>query len=83
MESEHSHFLDSTGTVLQSLPKLCETASAANLAVHIARGFWAVTFSWAAWKRSWVGCDPTQSKMAADRSVAITGDMVWAQLLTA
>ena len=42
-----------------------------------------VILSQAAWKRIWVGCDPAQSKMAADKSVANTGDMAWAQLLTA
>ena len=30
-----------------------------------------------------MGHDPTQSKIATDRSVANTSDMVWAQLLTA
>ena len=39
--------------------------------------------SQAAWKRSWVGHDPTHSIIVADRSVAITGNMVQAQLLTA
>ena len=34
MKSEHSNFLDRTGTVLQGLPKMRETASAADLAVH-------------------------------------------------
>ena len=51
--------------------------------MHVAGGFWAVILSQAAWKRSWAGCDPTQSKMAVDRSVANTGDTAWAQLLTA
>ena len=49
----------------------------------VARGVWAVIPSWAAWKKSWVGCDPTHSIIAADRSVAITGNTVRAQLLTA
>ena len=30
-----------------------------------------------------MGCDPTHSIIAVDRSVAITGDTVQAQLLTA
>ena len=49
----------------------------------VAEGFWAVILSRAAWKKSWVGRDPTRSIILADRSVAITGDMAWAQLLTA
>ena len=49
----------------------------------VAVGFWAVILSQAAWKRIWAGRDPTQSKTAADRSVANIGDMAWAQLLTA
>ena len=51
--------------------------------MSIAGGFLAIIISWAAWKRSWVGHDPAQSKMAADRSVAATGIFVWAQLLKA
>ena len=47
------------------------------------RRFWAVILSQAVWKRSWAGCDPTQSKMAVDRIVATTGIEAWAQLLTA
>ena len=39
--------------------------------------------SWAAWKKSWSGRDPVCSIIAADRSVAITGDTAWAQLVTA
>ena len=34
MELDHSHFLDSTGNVLQGLLKLPEMASAANVAVY-------------------------------------------------
>ena len=34
MELKYSHFLESTVTVLQGLPKLPETASAADLAVY-------------------------------------------------
>ena len=49
----------------------------------VAGGFWAVILSRAAWKKSWAGRDPTHSMIPADRSVAITGDMAWAQLLTA
>ena len=49
----------------------------------VAGGFWAVILSRAAWKKSWAGCDPTCSIIAADRSVAITGDMGRAQLLIA
>ena len=49
----------------------------------VARGFWAVFLSQAVWKRVWVGHDPTQSKMAADRSDATIGIAAWAQLLTA
>ena len=44
--------------------------------VYVAGGFWAVIPSRAAWKRSWAGCDPTHSIIVADRSVAITGNMV-------
>ena len=51
--------------------------------LHVAGGFCIVIFSQAAWKRSWVGRDPTQSKMVADRSVATIGIAVQAQLLTA
>ena len=53
------------------------------LVALIAGGFWAVILSQAAWKRSWVGGDPTHSIIAADRSVAITSDTARAQLLTA
>ena len=49
----------------------------------VAGGFWAVILSRAAWKKSWAGRDPTHSIIAADRSVAITGDTARAQLLTA
>ena len=49
----------------------------------VAGGFWAVILSRAAWKKSWAGRDPTHSIIPADRSVAITGDMARAQLLTA
>ena len=49
----------------------------------IAGGFWAVILSRAAWKSGWAGRNPTHSIIAADRSVAITGNMAWAQLLTA
>ena len=49
----------------------------------VAGGFWAVILSRAAWKRSRVGRDPTHSIIAVDRSVAITGNMARAQLLTA
>ena len=49
----------------------------------VAGGFWAIILSRAAWKRSWVGGDPAQSKMAMDRIVAMTGIVAWAQLLTA
>ena len=49
----------------------------------VSGGFWAVIFSQAMWKRSWVGHDPAQSKMATDRIVATTGKAAWAQLLTA
>ena len=49
----------------------------------VAGGFWAVILSRAAWKKSWAGRDPTRSIILVDRSVAITGDMVRAQLLTA
>ena len=48
-----------------------------------AGGFWAVILSQAAWKRIWVGCDPAQIIMASDRSIATTGIVEWAQLLTA
>ena len=48
----------------------------------VAGGFWAVILSRAAWKKSWVGRDPTRSIILTDRSVAITGDTVRAQLLT-
>ena len=34
MKSEHSHFLDSTGIVLQDLPKFLEMASAVDLAMQ-------------------------------------------------
>ena len=51
--------------------------------MYVAGGFWAVILSRAAWKRSWVGRDPTHSIIAVDRIVAITGDMAWVQLLTA
>ena len=50
---------------------------------YVTRGFWAVILYQAVWKRSWVPYDPTQSKMAVDRSVANTSDMARAQLLTA
>ena len=50
---------------------------------HVAGGFWAVILSRAVWKKSWVGCDPACSIIPTDRSVAITGDTVRAQLLTA
>ena len=43
----------------------------------VAGGFWAVIFSRAMWKRSWVGCDPTQSKMTMNRMVATTGIVSW------
>ena len=49
----------------------------------IAGRFWAVILSWAVWKKSWVGCDPTHSIIMVDRSVAITGNTTRAQLLTA
>ena len=52
-------------------------------ALYVAGGFWAVILSWAVWKKSWVGHDPTRSIIMANRSVAITGNMAWAQLLTA
>ena len=42
----------------------------------VAGGFWAVILSRAVLKKSWAGCDPTHSIIAADRSVAITGNMV-------
>ena len=51
--------------------------------IHVLGGFWAVIFSWAAWKRSWVGCNPAQSKTAMERSVATTSIVMQAQLLTA
>ena len=51
--------------------------------MFVAGGFWAIILSQAVWKRSWVGCDPTHSIIAADKSIAITGDMARAQLLTA
>ena len=60
----------------QSLSKLAQN-------VHVVGGFWAVILSWAARKRSWGGCNPTQIKTAMDRSVVNTGDMVRAQLLIA
>ena len=41
---------------------------------NVAGGFWAIILSRAAWKRSWAARDPTCSIIAADRSVAITGD---------
>ena len=50
---------------------------------NVAGGFWAVILSRAAWKKNWAGCDPTRSIIPTDRSVAITGDMARAQLLTA
>ena len=49
----------------------------------VSGGFWVVILSWAAWKRSWAGRDPTHSIIVADRSVAIAGNTVRAQLLTA
>ena len=51
--------------------------------LYVSGGFWAIILSRAAWKKSWVGCDPTRSIIAADRSVAITGGTARAQLLTA
>ena len=42
--------------------------------IYVAGGVWAIIFSWAAWKRSWAGRDPTYSITASDRSVAITGN---------
>ena len=51
--------------------------------LYVAGGFWAVILSWAAWKKSWAGRDPTHSIILMDRSVAITGDTARAQLLTA
>ena len=51
--------------------------------IYISGGFWAIILSWAVWKRSWAGGDPTYSIIVVDRSIAITGDMAWAQLLTA
>ena len=51
--------------------------------VFVAGGFWAVILSRAAWKKSWVGRDPTRSIIPTDRSVAITGNTARAQLLTA
>ena len=51
--------------------------------MFVAGGFWAVILSWAAWKKSWAGRDPTHSIIPTDRSVAITGDTARAQLLTA
>ena len=51
--------------------------------MHVAGGFWAVILSRAAWKKCWAGRDPTHSIIVADRSVAITGNMVRAQPLTA
>ena len=50
---------------------------------HVAGGFWAVILSQAAWKRSWVGHDSTQSKMVTDRSVDTTRIAAQAQLLIA
>ena len=49
----------------------------------IAKGFWAAILFLAAWKRSWAGRDPIQNKTSTDGSVANTGVMVQAQLLTA
>ena len=40
--------------------------------MSIVGGFWAVILSRAAWKKSWVGRDPTHSIIPMDRSVAIT-----------
>ena len=51
--------------------------------LSVAGGFWAVILSRVVWKKSWVGHDPTRSIILTDRSVAITGDMARAQLLTA
>ena len=48
----------------------------------IAVGLWASILSWDAWKRSWVGYDPTQSKMTVDRIGATIGIVAWAYLLT-
>ena len=48
----------------------------------VVEGFLAIILSQAVWKRSWAEGNPTQSKMAADRSVSTTGIAAWAQLLT-
>ena len=32
---------------------------AALMDIFVAGGFWAIILSWTAWKRSWVGDDPT------------------------
>ena len=50
---------------------------------YISGGFWAVILSQAVWTSSWVGHDPTSSIIVVDRSVAITGNTAWAQIVTA
>ena len=42
---------------------------------------WAIVFSWAIWKRSWVGHDPTWSRTTVENAIANTGSLVWAQFL--
>ena len=61
---------------------MCLETDAYSCISTISGGFWAIILSWAVWKKIWVGHDPTQSKMAADRIVATTGIAVWAQQLT-
>ena len=49
----------------------------------MAGGYLAVILSWAVWKRSWAGHDPTQSKTAAAKVVATTGIAMQDQQLIA
>ena len=64
-------------------PCLVEDSGNKYQVLYIARGYLAMILFQTAWKRIWVGYDPTQSKMAVDRSVATTGMVLWAQILIA
>ena len=53
-----------------------------NRITPVSGKFWDIILSQAVWKSSWAGGDPAQSKMATDKTVATTGIVVQAQLLT-
>ena len=54
-----------------------------NMRKHVSGGYSVVIISWDAWKRIWVGCDLTQSKMVVAKVVATTGIAAWAPKLIA